>query len=305
MDHTCPLFIAIVSEFLNQLEGKCLSLQIEEQKMKPSMLIVAVCATALLGIVRCSVYELEELGVSVKRYNKRVRPYKNIAPVEVEVQIVISALGPINTKTFTFEADLFLREFWIDPRIKIDNESVIALSGNPNSFLWVPDLFIVNAGETKIHKMVTEPICTWIHSDGRIFLSSAMKVSFACSMDLQMYPMDSQICSLEIESYAFSDQEINPIWNDNPLEYEEKAIKVAGFTVRNITTDVYNHTYLTNVVFSLGSYLLLLLLPHVRPKLILSDSIMGFFPFARHSLPRSNYPNDDQLSCKYLHFATR
>ena len=273
---------------------------------------LVVCVTTLFRaiflstiITKCSTFELEELDVALQKYDKRVRPFKDTSPVEVKVQIALLALGPIDTKQFTFEADIYLREVWTDPRVNVHNESSIVLPGNPNRLLWVPDLFIRNADEATIHKMVTEPICAWIHPGGRIFLSSAIKVSFACSMDLQMYPMDSQICSLEIESYAFSDQEINPIWNDNPLEYEEKAIKVAGFTVRNITTDVYNHTYLTNVVFSLGSYLLLLLLPHVRPKLIPGDSIMGFFPFARHSLPRSNYPNDDQLSCKYLHFATR
>ena len=216
--------------------------------MKPWRLLFGFISLST-GIVRCSAIGLEELDIALKSYDKRVRPYQNVAPVEVEVQIAIKALGPIDTKTFTFEADFYLREFWTDPRISLEIENTIHLPGNPTSFLWVPDLFIQNAGKTKIHKMVTESTGTLIQSGGRIMLSSAIKVSFACSMDLHIYPMDSQICSLELESYLFSNRNLNPVWRDKPLEYDEKSIKVPGFTVRNITTDVYNHTYLTNPVF--------------------------------------------------------
>ena len=103
--------------------------------------------------------------------------------------------------------------------------------------------------------MVTEPICAFIYSGGRIFLSSALKVSFSCIMDLHMYPMDSQTCSLVIESYAFSNQNLNPVWHKKPLEYDEESIEVNGFTVRKITTNIYNHTYLTD---------------HVTPRLVVS-----------------------------------
>ena len=210
-----------------------------------------------VNILRYSASELKELDAILKNYDKRVRPFRNIAPVEVEVQISLEALGPIDTKAFTFEADFYLREVWTDPRIHIQNESIIEpgdealieLNGNPNLFLWVPDLFILNADDAKIHKMVTEPISTWIYKGGRILLSSAIKVSFACSMDLHMFPMDTQICSLELESYAYNNRSLKPVWNNKPVEYKEKSIQVAGFTVRKITTDVYNYTYVTMKVF--------------------------------------------------------
>ena len=221
-------------------------------KVSPTM-----CATILfasihlsISIYKSSASELKELDTVLKNYDKRVRPLRNTAPVEVKVQIALEALGPIDTKAFTFEVDFYLREFWTDPRIDIQNDSVIVLNGNPNLFLWVPDLFILNADDTKIHKMVTDPISTIIYKGGRIFISSATHVSFACSMDLHMFPMDSQICSLELESYAHDYQNLKLGWKDKPLDYDKKSIKVPGFTVINITTDSCNYTYATNYLYS-------------------------------------------------------
>ena len=103
-----------------------------------------LCSTFLLiGIFSCSAYDFEELDIALQDYDKRVRPYRKKAPVEVKVQLFLLAFGPISTKTFTFESAIFLRQWWTDPRINIQNES-ITLNGNPSVFLWVPDLFIPN-----------------------------------------------------------------------------------------------------------------------------------------------------------------
>ena len=217
-----------------------------ELKIPVFLCVTAVFSSIFLstGIIRCSASKFQKLDVALKGYDKRERPLEDISPVEVKVQIALSALGPINTKTFTFEADIFLRESWNDPRINIQNESTIALTGiNPSLFLWVPDLHIINADHTQIQRMITESMCTWISPNGSVFLSTSIKGSFTCSMDLHLYPMDTQICSLELESYAFNDQDLNLVWEKLPVEYDQKSIKVSGFTVRKVYADVYNHSY--------------------------------------------------------------
>ena len=200
------------------------------------------------SVCSCLEYELEDLDIALKTYDKRVRPFKNIAPVEVKVQVYLLSFGPISTKTFTFEADIFLREWWIDPRINIKNGSV-TLHDNPNLFLWVPDLFISNSHGADMHKMLSETVGTQISPNGHMFLSAGIKTSCSCNMNLQMYPMDSQTCTILFESYAYNGRKLNPVWHDQPLNYDKKSITVSGFSVRNITTDIYNNTYYSGEVF--------------------------------------------------------
>ena len=63
----------------------------------------------------CTAAELGALDDALKNYDKRVRPLRDISPLDVKIQVSIFALGPISTKTFTFQADFFLRERWVDP----------------------------------------------------------------------------------------------------------------------------------------------------------------------------------------------
>ena len=196
----------------------------------------------------CLANRLKELDEILQNYDKRVRPFRNVSPVQVKIQVFLSALGPINTKTFTFEVSIYLREWWRDPRIKFENES-ITLNGDPN-FLWLPDLFIPNSHGTDMHKVLTDTVSTQISSDGYIFVSAGLKATSSCNMNLKMYPMDSQTCSIFFESYAFNNKKLNLIWLEKPLEYDVKSTTVSGFTVKSISTDYYNKTYSTGEVFS-------------------------------------------------------
>ena len=139
---------------------------------------VSVLATILLGSIflsivnkSCAVDEFNELDLALKNYDKRQRPYRNISPVDVKVNMFINALGPVSTKTFTFEIKFYLRHWWKDPRINFTKGS-ITINGNPKSFLWVPDLHIINSHGTKISEMITDTMRTIISFDGSIFMSA-------------------------------------------------------------------------------------------------------------------------------------
>ena len=216
---------------------------------------VSVCVTILLSSIFFFIIDnsyasdqFEELDIALKNYDKRQRPFRNISPVEVKVQMYISSLGPVSTKTFTFETEFYLRQWWNDPRINFTQGS-ISINGNPKSFLWVPDLFILNSHGTEMFEMVTETVRTEISFDGNVFMSAGFKAISSCNMDLQKYPMDSQTCSITFESYAFKNVHLNPVWNEKPLEYDKKSIKVPGFTVSNITTQVLIKTYSSGDIF--------------------------------------------------------
>ena len=59
-----------------------------------------------------------------------------------------------------------------------------------------------------------------------------IKVVGSCPMNLQYYPMDRQLCTLEFESYGFSTADISYVWKRygrNGLELPE--FKVVGIKI--------------------------------------------------------------------------
>ena len=203
----------------------------------------------------CSANKLEGLDEVFKSYDKNERP--NTAPIALKLQVDFFALGPISTKTFTMDTNFYLREWWTDPRINLKNRSDIKRSGNPSSFLWVPDIFIYNSRGADINKMLTDTTFTQVSSNGKIFLSAGIKASTTCNMNLQMYPMDSQVCSILLGSYSLSVEELHLVWHEQPILYDEKSMKILGFTISDITTGANNKTYPT------GTYTILKMSFHV------------------------------------------
>lgn len=70
-----------------------------------------------------------------------------------------------------FSVDLYMGQFWQDPRLGFGINQSIILSGDATDKLWVPDTFIINSIDTKIHKLVSINKKAWIHlQNGTIML---------------------------------------------------------------------------------------------------------------------------------------
>lgn len=70
-----------------------------------------------------------------------------------------------------FSVDLYMGQFWRDPRLGFGLNQTIILSGDATNKLWVPDTFIINSIDTKIHKLVSINKKAWVHlANGTIML---------------------------------------------------------------------------------------------------------------------------------------
>lgn len=79
--------------------------------------------------------------------------------------------------------------------------------------IWVPDTFFANEKQAYFHIATTRNTFLRIGSNGAIFRSIRLTVTASCPMDLQYFPMDSQLCSIHIESYGYSMSDIRYTWN--------------------------------------------------------------------------------------------
>jgi gamma-aminobutyric acid receptor subunit beta len=78
--------------------------------------------------------------------------------------------------------------------------------------MWVPDTFFVNEKTSYFHTATTSNEFLRISRDGDILRSMRLTVTASCNMDLRHFPMDSQLCNIEIESFGYTMSDIRYKW---------------------------------------------------------------------------------------------
>lgn len=148
-------------------------------------------------------------------YDKRVRPNYGGIPVTVGVSLYLLSISELSEKNMDFTFDMYFRQFWHDPRLAFDrNIDKLVLGGEFIKNIWVPDTFFVNEKESHYHKTTVDNHFLRILNTGDILKSIRITVKASCPLDLQYFPMDSQLCSLEIESFGFTMSDLKYRWND-------------------------------------------------------------------------------------------
>ncbi|PAV76790.1 hypothetical protein WR25_25930 isoform B [Diploscapter pachys] len=181
-------------------------------------------------------------------YDKRLRPNYGGKPVDVGITIHVSSISAVSEVDMDFTLDFYMRQTWQDPRLAFGEVDL----GLPNKIssltvgvdyldkLWKPDTFFPNEKRSFFHVATTHNSFLRIDKDGTVYTSQRLTVTATCSMKLQLFPMDSQRCKLEIESYAYSTDEIAYYWcsrdnnNCTGIKKEEIELPSYAFDDRNI-----------------------------------------------------------------------
>lgn len=72
----------------------------------------------------------------------------------------------------------------------------------PNK-VWRPDLFFKNEKEGHFHNIILPNVLLRIHPNGDVLYSIRISLVLACPMDLKYYPLDKQVCMIEMASCTF------------------------------------------------------------------------------------------------------
>ena len=80
--------------------------------------------------------------------------------------------------------------------------------------IWVPDTFFPNEKKSFFHEATTHNSFLRINHHGNVTRSMRLTVTANCPMNLEYFPLDSQNCSLEIESYGYSSRDIRYTWRE-------------------------------------------------------------------------------------------
>nr|AHE41087.1 GABA-gated chloride channel rdl-S285 [Ctenocephalides felis] len=235
---------------------------------------------------------LDNFSVS---YDKRVRPNYGGPPVEVGVTMYVLSISSLSEVKMDFTLDFYFRQFWTDPRLAYRKRPGVETLSVGSEFIkniWVPDTFFVNEKQSYFHIATTSNEFIRIHHSGSITRSIRLTITASCPMNLQYFPMDRQLCHIEIESFGYTMRDIRYKWNEGPNsvgvsnEVSLPQFKVLGHRQRameiSLTTGNYSRLACEiQFVRSMGYYLIQIYIPS---GLIVIISWVSFW-LNRHATP--------------------
>ncbi|XP_024891605.1 gamma-aminobutyric acid receptor subunit beta isoform X4 [Temnothorax curvispinosus] len=231
----------------------------------------ATAGGSMLGDVNISAI-LDSFSVS---YDKRVRPNYGGPPVEVGVTMYVLSISSVSEVMMDFTLDFYFRQFWTDPRLGFKPRTGVETLSVGSEFIkniWVPDTFFVNEKQSYFHIATTSNEFIRIHHSGSITRSIRLTITASCPMNLQYFPMDRQLCHIEIESFGYTMRDIRYKWNEGPNsvgvsnEVSLPQFKVLGHRQRameiSLTTGNYSRLACEiQFVRSMGYYLIQIYIP--------------------------------------------
>ncbi|XP_032628088.1 glycine receptor subunit alpha-4 isoform X1 [Chelonoidis abingdonii] len=172
---------------------------------------------------------LDKLMGKTSGYDARIRPNFKGLPVNVTCNIFINSFGSVTETTMDYRVNVFLRQQWNDPRLAYREYPDDSLDLDPSMLdsIWKPDLFFANEKGANFHEITTDNKLLRIFKNGNVLYSIRLTLILSCPMDLKNFPMDIQTCTMQLESFGYTMNDLIFEW----LE-EQEAVQVAeGLTL--------------------------------------------------------------------------
>ncbi|CAN7999052.1 unnamed protein product, partial [Ixodes hexagonus] len=171
-------------------------------------------------------------------------------PTQVSCEIYIRSFGSINPATMDYEVDLYLRQRWHDDRFEQSAITGPLDLNDPKLVqrIWKPEVFFANAKHAEFQYVTVPNVLVRISPSGDILYMLRLKLTFSCMMDLYRYPLDAQVCTIELASFSKTTDELQLHWSrvDPVILYEN--MKLPQFEIENVNTSLCSET------FHIGNY---------------------------------------------------
>ncbi len=126
----------------------------------------------------------------------------------------------VNEKEQLLSLECSVRMFWKDTRVSLSlgsgskKRGLGNVTSNANPYItlnpsvahhfWVPDVFVDRAKDLRVPTYLTKPASLRVYSDSTLRYSSRVNFDVACPMDFHRFPVDSQTCEVNLESFGHS-----------------------------------------------------------------------------------------------------
>ncbi|XP_043925462.1 gamma-aminobutyric acid receptor subunit beta-2 [Protopterus annectens] len=213
------------------------------------LLVAMVCAQSANDPSNMSVVK-ETVDRLLKGYDIRLRPDFGGPPVSVGMNIDIASIDMVSEVNMDYTLTMYFQQAWRDKRLSYTEIPLnLTLDNRVADQLWVPDTYFLNDKKSFVHGVTVKNRMIRLHPDGTVLYGLRITTTAACMMDLRRYPLDEQNCTLEIESYGYTTDDIEFYWKggDKAVTGVDK-IELPQFSI--VGYDLISK----NVVFSTGAY---------------------------------------------------
>ncbi|KAM8873834.1 gamma-aminobutyric acid receptor subunit beta-3 isoform 2-T3 [Spinachia spinachia] len=186
----------------------------------------------------------------LKGYDIRLRPDFGGAPVAVGMSIDVASIDRVSEVNMDYTLTMYFQQYWRDKRLAYAEIPLnLTLDNRVADQLWVPDTYFLNDKRSFVHGVTVKNRMIRLHPDGTVLYGLRITTTAACMMDLRRYPLDEQNCTLEIESYGYTTDDIEFYWKGGDRAVTGVTrIKLPQFSI------VDYKLVSRNVVFSTGAY---------------------------------------------------
>ncbi|KAG5284376.1 hypothetical protein AALO_G00026020 [Alosa alosa] len=170
---------------------------------------------------------LDKLMGRTSGYDARIRPNFKGPPVNVTCNIFINSFGSITETTMDYRLNVFLRQQWNDPRLAYKEYPDDSLDLDPSMLdsIWKPDLFFANEKGANFHEVTTDNKLLRIFQNGNVLYSIRLTLILSCPMDLKNFPMDIQTCTMQLESFGYTMNDLIFQWLDEgPVQVTDDLV---------------------------------------------------------------------------------
>ncbi|XP_035266320.1 gamma-aminobutyric acid receptor subunit beta-3 isoform X4 [Anguilla rostrata] len=192
----------------------------------------------------------ETVDKLLKGYDIRLRPDFGGAPVAVGMSIDVASIDMVSEVNMDYTLTMYFQQYWRDKRLAYAGIPLnLTLDNRVADQLWVPDTYFLNDKKSFVHGVTVKNRMIRLHPDGTVLYGLRITTTAACMMDLRRYPLDEQNCTLEIESYGYTTDDIEFYWKGG----EGAVTGVARIELPQFSIVDYKLVS-RNVVFSTGAY---------------------------------------------------
>ncbi|KAH1022955.1 hypothetical protein HUJ04_012256 [Dendroctonus ponderosae] len=133
-------------------------------------------------------------------------PVEGDGPTVVRINIFLRSISKIDDYKMEYSVQLTFREQWMDERLKFNDfhGKLKYLTLTEANRVWMPDLFFSNEKEGHTHNIIMPNVYIRIFPYGSVLYSIRISLTLSCPMNLKLYPLDRQICSLRMASCEYS-----------------------------------------------------------------------------------------------------
>ncbi|XP_016414601.1 glycine receptor subunit alpha-2-like [Sinocyclocheilus rhinocerous] len=178
---------------------------------------------------------LDKLMGRTSGYDARIRPNFKGPPVNVTCNIFINSFGSVAETTMDYRVNIFLRQKWNDPRLAYSEYPDSSLDLDPSMLdsIWKPDLFFANEKGANFHDVTTENKLLRIFKDGTVLYSIRLTLILSCPMDLKNFPMDAQTCTMQLESFGYTMNDLIFEWLEKGPVQVAEGLTLPQFIIRD------------------------------------------------------------------------